>query len=427
MSLDAARAVADAVLYEGYLLYPYRASAAKNRTRWQFGVLGPPAAAGGEPPDMAMQCLVRQHGAGTVSIRLRFLQLQTREVRAKHPDGTEEPVAELTVAGTSVLSWDEAVEREIELPELPVGDDVTTEVAVPGGHDTESLTEADGTIVGRIVRRRWPITARVSLTAVPDGDLHRLTVAVANTHPGPVGRAEAVRHSLLGAHLLLEAGDAAFVSVIEPPPEAAAAAARCRQQRCWPVLAGSDRLLLGSPIILYDHPRIAEQSNGHLFDSTEIDELLTLRVMTLTDAEKAEARATDPRAAAIIDRCDAATAADLDRLHGTRRDPDSSSVLIAGVRVGKDSLVRIRPNRRADAQDLFFAGRVARVTAVEEDLDGATHVAVVLLDDPAAELHDWYGRYLYFAPDELVPHPPAPPTTQNRTEDRHQPGREHPS
>ncbi|MBG0565107.1 hypothetical protein [Actinoplanes aureus] len=400
MSLDAARAVADAVLYEGYLLYPYRASAAKNRSRWQFGVLGPPLASAGEPPEMAMQCLVRPgSGPFAVTVRLRFLQLQTREVRAKRPDGTEEAVAELRVGDATLLSWDEAVEREIMLPNVPVDGAMTFEVTVPGGHDEEPVAEA-----GRVVRRRWPISARVRATSVPDGDLRRLTVAVANTHPDPVtGRDEAVRHSLLGAHLLLEACNAVFVSVLDPPPDAVAAAARCRQDRCWPVLAGSPGLVLGSPIILYDNPRIAEQSNGELYDSTEIDELLTLRVMTMTDAEKAEARATDPRAAAIVERCDAATAADLDRLHGTRRDPGSGSVVIAGVRIGRDSLVRVRPNRRADAQDLFFAGRVARVTAVVEDVDGGTHVAVVLLDDPAAELHDWYGRYFYFAPDELTP------------------------
>lgn len=407
MSLDAARAVADAVLYEGYLLYPYRASAVKNRSRWQFGVLGPPRAAAGEPSGMAMQCLVRPGSHGTVTIRLRFLQLQHRGVRATRPDGTQEAVSELVVDGATVLTWDEATEREIVLPEVPLHGDRTYNVSVPGGADEEPLGDA-----GRVVRRRWPLTAQVRTTATPDGALTRLTVAVTNTHPDPVPRPDAaVRHSLLGAHLLLEARDAVFVSLLDPPPDAVAAAGRCRQDRCWPVLAGppgTHDLLLGSPIILYDHPRIAEQSNGNLFDSCEIDEILTLRVMTMTDAEKAEARATDPRAAAIVDRCDAATADDLDRLHGTRHDPGAGSVLIAGVRVARDSLVRVRPTRRADAQDLFFADRVARVTAVVEDVDGATHVAVVLLDDPAAELHDWYGRYFYFAPDELVPLAPVP-------------------
>ncbi|MEP7091132.1 MAG: hypothetical protein ABI776_13620, partial [Nocardioidaceae bacterium] len=180
-------------------------------------------------------------------------------------------------------------------------------------------------------------------------------------------------------------------------------------------------------------------------DSTEIDEILTLRVMTMTDAEKAEARATDHRAAEIIDRCDAMTTETLQQLHGVLRDPhqpvaaapatdqraveapgpdtgdvpwwdpatdasvspETDSVMIAGVPVARGSLVRVHPSRRADAQDLFFADQVARVNAVLHDVDGSTHVAVVLVDDPAADLHEWYGRYFYFAPDELEPLDPA--------------------
>src|SRR4029450_752555 len=133
-----------------------------------------------------------------------------------------------------------------------------------------------------------------------------------------------IRSSLIGAHVVLEAYGSAFVSLLEPAPAAAAAAARCRQHRCWPVLAGppgSSDVVLGAPIILYDHPQIAEQSPGALFDSTEIDEILTLRVITMTEAEKAEARATDPRARAIVDRCDAMSAAELQQPHGLSRGP----------------------------------------------------------------------------------------------------------
>jgi hypothetical protein len=83
--------------------------------------------------------------------------------------------------------------------------------------------------------------------------------------------------------------------------------------------------------------------------------------------------------------------------------PGSDAVVIDGVSVAKGSLVRVHPARRADAQDLFFAGQVARVTGVLADVDGGVHVALVLVDDPAADLHDWYGRYFYFAPDELEP------------------------
>lgn len=404
MSLDAARQVADAVLYEGYLLYPYRASAAKNRSRWQFGVLGPPAAASpafAEPPSLSLQCLLTSGvRVGAVTIHLRFLQLQARAVQ----DAAHCPVDELTVGTDRVLSWDEAVEREITLPRVPLSGTTEFPITIPGGTDEERLGDA-----GYVVRRRWPLTARLRTSTEPDGDRLRLTVTVTNEHPARVtGKDEAVHHSLLGTHLLIEARDAEFLSLQDPPPEAADAAARCRQQRCWPVLAGAPNLLLGAPIILYDNPQIAEQSPGALFDACEIDEILTLRVLTMTDAEKAEARATDERARQIVDRCDTLTPAELQRLHGTRidpapADPETDAVLIRGVRVAKGSLVRVHPTRRADAQDLFFADQTARVAAVHTDLDGETHVALVLVDDPAADLHDWYGRYLYFAPDELEP------------------------
>ncbi|WP_030439884.1 hypothetical protein [Actinoplanes subtropicus] len=409
MTVEAARAVADAVLYEGYLLYPYRASAAKNRSRWQFGVLGPPAAASpafAEDPRMAMRCLLPSAvRPGSVTIHLRFLQLQARQVL----DADCRAVTSLRHRDETVLSWDEAVEHELTFGLSLASDRSDFPVFIPGGVDEEPLGDD-----GLIVRRRWPLTARVRVRVEAD-DFRRLSIEVTNEHPDEVtSKDQAIRHSLLGAHLLLEAHDATFVSMQDPPPAAAAAAARCHQERCWPVLAGSETVLLGAPIILYDNPAVAAQSPGALFDATEIDEILTLRVMTMTDQEKAEARATDPRAGAIVDRCDTLTPGELQRLHGTRLDdspwwdpatddPGPDSVLINGVRVGQGSLVRVHPNRRADAQDLFFAGQVARVTAVMSDVDGGTHVALVLVDDPAADLHDWYGRYFYFAPDELEP------------------------
>ncbi|HEU4350029.1 MAG TPA: hypothetical protein VFR35_19805 [Actinoplanes sp.] len=420
MSIDAVRSVADAVLYEGYLLYPYRASAAKNRSRWQFGVLGPPDAAAtafAEAPDMATQCLLTPAAAGTVRIWLRFLHLQVRQVQRIGADGSYVDADEVVAGGASILSWDEAVEREIALPPRSLTGAADVPVTIPGGIETEPIA------AGRIVRRRWPLTARVRTRVEPGDGYLRLTVEVANEHPARVADKEtAIRSSLIGAHLLIQAEGTSFVSVLDPPAEAAAAAARCTQRRCWPVLAGpagSADVVLAAPIILYDHPRIAEQSPGALYDSTEIDEILTLRVMTLTEAEKAEARATDPRAREIIDRCDDLSPAAMQQLHGVLRDgtpwwdpaadssvhPDTDAVVIGGVRVAKGSLVRVHPSRRADAQDLFFAGQVARVTAVFADVDGGEHVAVVLVDDPAADLHDWYGRYFYFAPDEIEPLP----------------------
>jgi hypothetical protein len=439
-SLDRVRAIADAVLYEGYLLYPYRASSSKNQSRWQFGVLGPPrasAASFAEDPRMSLQCLVEPtEESASVSVHLRFLQLQVRTVERRLGEAYVS-VAELVVDDRSLLSWDEAVECEVPLPSYAVGRGapapVVTTVEVAGGAEIEPVVDAYGAVVGRIVRRRAPLRAEVSIGAEPDDGYVRLTVAVANAHPDEAhGKDDAIRLSLIGTHLLLVAEQGArFVSLLEPPEAAAAAAARCAQHRCYPVLVGppgSRDVMLGSPIILYDHPEVAAQSAGALFDSTEIDEILTLRVMTMTDAEKAEARATDPRAAEIIDRCDQMSPETLRDLHGVLRDPhappaevfdpdvpwwdpaadgsvqpETDSVVIDGVSVSKGSLVRVHPSRRADAQDLFFADQVARVTAVLSDVDGSTHVALVLVDDPAADLHEEAGRFFYFAPDELEP------------------------
>jgi hypothetical protein len=210
--------------------------------------------------------------------------------------------------------------------------------------------------------------------------------------------------------------------------------------------------MLSSPVILYDHPEIAPESAGDLFDSTEIDEILTLRTMALTDEEKREARATDPRAADLIDRLDDLPPELMEKLHGAIRyleprsgpvtspaestagpfpaapaadevpvfqtpdapwwdpgsdqsvSPETDEVLINGVPVGRGSKVLMRPGaRRADAQDLFLAGREALVEAVLQDVDGQVHVAVTPVADPMAELQRAQGRFLYFAPDELEP------------------------
>ena len=429
-----ARAVADAVLYEGYLLYPYRATSGKNQSRWQFGVLGPPGAedAGiGENDTLSAQVLTQLTGSAGVSGVVRFLQLQHRDAQRALPDGAFEPVDELVSGPRSWLSWDEAVACEVPFGPFSVTSlPRVLDISVPEGMDVEAVE------TGRLVRSRLALRGQLAISAEPEGELIRLTFNVRNTAAPAADKDAAIAASMIGTHLLIEASNGEFVSLLEPPESAADGVAKCRQHRCFPVLAGAPGerdLVLVSPIILYDHPEIAEQSEGALYDSTEIDEILTLRVMTMTDEEKAQARATDPLAAQIIDRCDSMSPEAMLNLHGVLRNPHVASedaglipeipegidwwdpladnavrpeidaVLVNGVRVTRGSRVRLRPSRRADAQDLFFADRVARVTSVHEDVDGEQHVGVVLEDDPAADLHDWYGRYLYFAPDEVEP------------------------
>ena len=432
---DRARTIADAVLYEGYLLYPYRASSRKNQTRWQFGVVGPAGAAAagiGEDDSLSAQVLVAPRGNPTVSVVVRFLQLQHRGVEKLDGDGRFEPVEENASASQSWLRRDESLERENSLGPRDIERELpqTLPIEVDAGTDIETV---DG---GRLVRTRRALHARLEITAERDDGLVRLTMTVRNTAAPAGDKDEAIAVSLIGTHLVAEVSDGDFVSLLEPPESADGAVARCQQHRCFPVLAGpagDHALVLASPIILYDHPEIAEQSDGALYDSTEIDEILTLRIMTMTDEEKAAARATDPLAAKIIDRCDSMSPEALLNLHGVLRNPHAlpeepglipeipegvdwwdpladnavqpgiDAVLVNGVPVSRGSRVRLHPSRRADAQDLFFADKIARVTSVHDTVDGDQHVGVVIEEDPAADLHEWYGRYLYFAPDEVEP------------------------
>jgi hypothetical protein len=425
---DRARAIADAVLYEGYLLYPYRATSSKNQSRWQFGVLGPPGASDaglGEDDTLSAQFLI--DGDSELTLIVRFLQLQHRRAERRVGDGVFEAVDELSSGAQSWVTWDEAVERELSFGPFGLADleRRTLPVAVTAGEDTENV---DG---GRLVRTRAAITAELHIAVERDDGLNRVSMTLRNTGPVAADKEAAIATSLIGTHVIGEVVGGEFVSLLEPPDFAAAAVARCTRHRCFPVLAGrpGERdLLLISPIILYDHPEIAEQSEGALFDSCEIDEILTLRVMTMTDEEKAQARATDPLAAELIARCDAMSPESMQQLHGILRNPhaglipeipegvdwwdpladtavrpDLDAVLVNGVRVAAGSRVRLRPSRRADAQDIFFAGKSARVISVHEDVDGQKYVGVIVEDDPDVEMPDSYGRYLYFAPDEVEP------------------------
>lgn len=493
--------VANAVLYEGYLLYPYRQTAQKNRSRFQFGVLMPPAyrdVDDCEPSASQTECLLECTDDARVEVLVRFLHFQRRTVQRIAPDtGKASDTGALWVNGTEYTSWDEAVEREQRLHAC-VADllDTGTELLfrVGEGEEIEGLTGPGEERAGRLVRR-WEqldaaIRVRAERVAGPYGAL-RLRVRVEN-HSQPRTplrcRDDGLRYSLIAAHLLIAVPGGVFLSLTDPPQWAAAEAAACRNVGTWPVLAGPDDchdLLLSSPVILYDHPEVARESAGELFDATEIDEILTLRTLALTDDERRQARATDRRAADLIDRLDVLPPQMLERMHGAIRylspahgapanaapgaapgaagprapsepaasevpswstpgempagpalagpafagpvsppskpwwdpgsdasvSPQTDHVVVGGVRVARGSRVRMRPgSRRADAQDLFLAGREALVEAVLHDVDGDVHVAVSPVSDPLADLQRNHGRFLYFAPDEIEPVEAAPLT-----------------
>lgn len=457
-----ARHVADAVLFEGYVLYPYRASAAKNRLRWQFGVLVPPAwgRVQGEHAFQQTEILMEPKGDATLAVELRFLHARRRTVERVLPDGSFEGVAELHLDDRVLVPWDEGAEERVELS-LTLGE-LTEEGAVfpferPAREDIETVAGADGEAVGRLVLRTEPIEGCVRLRAVElDGPYRvlKLTAVVENTNPWTPAaegddREAALPRSLVAAHLLLGLSGGSFLSMTDPPEWAKGAVAACANRHTWPVLAGEPGradVVLSSPIILEDHPAIAPESIGAMYDSTEIDEILALRTAALTDQEKREARGTDPRAAAVIDLAESMPPEVLERLHGAVRalreitgpdgtdepespleifdeqsvfrpetpwwdpahrdtaDPVRDRVLVDGVTVGVGSRVLLRPGlRRSDAQDLFLQGRAALVEAVLHDVDGGVHLAVTVEGDPGADIRREQGRFLYFQPDELSP------------------------
>jgi hypothetical protein len=330
-------------LYEGYILYPYRPSSVKNQVRWTFGGVHPRSwseATGGSDPWVAQtETLVRTREATSVAVRVRFLQLVTRTVATLDPPVAQldadavarlEEVDELRVAGVNHRAWDEATEISIDCGTHALSAllerEVVVEHPIAGSDDIEPLYDAGRRIVGALLRERQDIVAEVTVTAVRVAeDLARVGVVVRNVGAFSVDgdRERALRSSLISTHAILEAKQGAFLSLADPPADAADAAAGCRNVGLWPVLvgeSGSTDTVLASPIILEDHPQVAPESSGDLFDATEIDEILSLRILALTDDEKAEMRASDARARALLDRTEALTGEDLMRMHGTIRE-----------------------------------------------------------------------------------------------------------
>lgn len=406
MTFEAARAIADAVLLEGYVLYPYRASSRKNQFRFAFGVLAPKAwseAGGCEPWWMETQCLVEGEAPKIVGC-VRFLQVVRRSVEEAREGGFVR-VDALDAGGQLRIPWDEGELREIDFEAALTDGAITVPFELAGGVEHEEV-RADGATVGRVVRTKRAIVGRIDVRPerVDAGrPLHRFAIRIANVtegDPRDAMRDAVIVASCASTHLLLAVEDGAFVSLLDPPEWAREAAASCENVRCYPVLVGPEQTrdrLISSPIILYDHPQIAPESPGDFFDACEIDELLALRTATLTDEEKRAARATDPRAAAIVERIETMPREMMEKLHGAIRELGPLPPPITpGMRV------RLRPGRRrTDAQDLLFAGRIATVESVKKDVDGRDCLAVTIDDDPAADLHRWYGRFHYYYLDEV--------------------------
>lgn len=333
--------VANAVLYEGYILYPYRPSV-KNRQRWTVGGLYPDAycraTGGSELSSNQTECLVQGDSETRIEIIARFLHLTLRQVcqfasplEAWPGEGVPpfRAVEAIHIGDRTFCSWQEAEEREVVLGAVALGkiaeQPFKQPFTVSGRRWQEPLISAEGMIPGFLLRTQQSIEGMVELSAkqVSDG-LFRVTVNMRNLSPleDTVGRDDALMRSLVSAHLLLGVQGGIFVSLLDPADDCHEAAANCRNIGLWPVLVGEEGsrdAMLASPIILYDYPQIAPESPGDLFDGTEIDEILTLRILTLTDEEKRQVAAVDERARTLLARSEALGDAELFGLHGTMR------------------------------------------------------------------------------------------------------------
>jgi len=342
MNIGLVEKIANAVLYEGYILYPYRASAVKNRQRWNFGAVYPLAfsTAQGHATEsvdawtMQTECLVTTSDRASVDVKVRFLHLLAREIGVQSADSSDaayQVVESLEVGGRIFQTWQEAIERDIDISNINLSElasgPLKQTFTFPASRETEPLNDASGQRAGVIVRRQQAVEGAVEATCEAVNDrLFKVAVRIMNLTPledeTVRSRDESLMRSLVSTHTILSIRDGEFISLLEPPEALAEVAASCRNVGTWPVLAGEAEArdcILSSPIILYDYPQIAPESAGELFDSTEIDEILTLRILTLTDEEKREMRGVDERARRILERTETMPHEQLMKLHGTVR------------------------------------------------------------------------------------------------------------
>jgi hydrogenase maturation protease len=324
MNIAQIKEIANAVLYEGYLLYPYRTSAIKNRQRWTVGVVYPRAysqANGGrEPWTMCTECLLWGQETTRLDVSVRFLHLLVRQMSTSSvPDSTDEPSAHLW--DTFREPWEKGVEREIAALDLSLHDLLRhpqrREIDFPG---TSLQDEPDGQ-----VREQHTIQGTVCVTIEAlEKDLFKLCIQIENTTPDTASLSgqQALWQSLISTHTILQVRTGTFISLLDPPEALQAMVQGCRNIQTWPVLVGNEgecNALLSSPVILYDYPQIAPESPGPLFDGTEIDELLTLRILTLTHEEKEQMRQGDERVREILERTEGLSPEQFMRLHGAIR------------------------------------------------------------------------------------------------------------
>jgi hypothetical protein len=416
LNFNDAEKLTTAVLYEGYMLYPYRATATKNVQRWNFGTLYPRDYAVMQRPAesfrMVAACLLEAETDARLDVRARFLHLVRKQ-------------------GDASKEWDEGVERSYDLKCLLLRDLLTESLQ----HDF-SFSQLD--VVTNENAHTCPVPKRIAGRLILKAEtlqpgLHKLSIELLNVTPtvapDSAPRNEAVLQAFVSAHCLLGVESGEFISLLDTPEEFRDAAVNCHNVGVFPVLVGPDSqksMMLCSPIILYDYPQIAPESAGDFFDGTEMDEMLALRVLTLTEEEKQEMRGGDERARKILERTESLPEDFLMKVHGAIRGmrpvgdrlpdelefgkwdplaetPVAESARVSGIEVKAGDRVLLRPRKMADIMDMALDGKVAVIESIEQDFEDNIQLAVVLDDDPGREfgMMRQTGHRFFFAPEEV--------------------------
>jgi hypothetical protein len=439
--------IANAVLYEGYILYPYRASSRKNQQRFTFGRVYPQAYSqaqkGAEPFAMRTECLLRSRGErSALEVRLRFLHPMTRAIGLLSTPVSELPAAielgsfsfvpEFRLDDRLYQSWQEAVEREVRSSYQPL-DNLSRQTLSLPFHFLSSLTfepirgGRDNQVIGAIVRRQQRLEGTMRIAVQPlDKEAFKISVTVENQTPLSESelnqQEEVLMRTFASTHTILDSDRGQFFSLIDPPEGYVEASATCSNLGTWPVLVGEKEegtagTMLSSPIILYDYPEIAPESPGEFFDGTEIDEILTLRVLTMTDQEKWEMSQGDEHARQILNRTESLPEEAFWKMHGAIRGPKFSSedffdpntrlesVTVNGTDLMVGHRVRIRPQGRADVMDLALEGKIALIESIEQDAESRVYLALVLDEDPGKDLGMLRqpGHRFFYGSNEVEP------------------------
>jgi hypothetical protein len=433
LNFDGAEKIATAILYEGYILYPYRPTSVKNRQRWNFGTLYPRVYAEAQrPPEsfrLVAECIAIADESAALDVKISFLQLIRQGRRPDRKGQAGELTDQLTDPS---LAWEEAVEQTLEQSQIRIQNLFANPIELMLKIDSSALPKDHSSSANTTLEVVLKI--RAEQAGARGCKLH---VEIENATPLSSGAAsrrdEALPQSFVSTHVLLGITGGEFVSMLDPQQTHVKAVAECENMGVFPVLVGTAperSMMLCSPIILYDYPQIAPESEGDFFDGTEMDEMLTLRVLTLTDSEKQQMREGDSRTRKILERTENLTPEMMLKAHGvvrsmreirenavpkdtpftawnpfeeTKAPPESVTVFGVPLRVG--DRVRLWPQKTADIMDLALKGKVAVIEAIEQDFEDQIQFAVVLDDDPGREfgMMRQPGHRFFYSPEEVEP------------------------